>query len=38
MIPVTGLEIVANQQHLPKLVLIEANILSRPPDAGLVES
>jgi hypothetical protein len=34
--PVTGLEIV--EQHLPKLVLIEATILSRPPDAGLVES
>jgi hypothetical protein len=35
--PVTALEIVANQQHLPKLVLIEANVLSRPPDAALVE-
>jgi hypothetical protein len=34
--PVTGLEIVANQQHLPKLVLIEANVLSRPSDAALV--
>jgi hypothetical protein len=28
---------VANQQHLPKLVLTEANVLSRPPDAALVE-
>jgi hypothetical protein len=35
--PVTGLEIVANQRHLPNLVLIEANVLSRPPDAALVE-
>ncbi len=35
--PVTGLEIVANQLRLPKLVLIEANVLSRAPDAALVE-
>ena len=35
--PVTGLEIVANQRRPPGLVLIEANILSRPPDAALVE-
>src|ERR1700744_456800 len=35
--PVTGLEIVANQSRLPKLVLIEANVLSRAPDAALVE-
>jgi hypothetical protein len=35
--PVTGLEIVANQPRLPKLVLIEANVLSRAPDAALVE-
>ena len=35
--PVTGLEIVANQPRLPKLVLIETNVLSRPPDAALVE-
>jgi hypothetical protein len=35
--PVTGLEIVANRQDLPKLVLIETNVLSRPPDATLVE-
>jgi len=35
--PVTGLEIVANQPHLPRLVLIEANVLSRAPDAAVVE-
>jgi hypothetical protein len=35
--PVTALEIVVNRQHLPKLVLVEANVLSRPPDAALVE-
>ena len=35
--PVTGLEIVANQPRLPKLVLIEANGLSRAADTALVE-
>lgn len=35
--PLTGLEIVANQLRLPKLVLIEANVLSRAPDATIVE-
>jgi hypothetical protein len=35
--PVTGLEIVANQPHLPRIVLVEANVLSRPADAALVE-
>jgi hypothetical protein len=35
--PVTGLEIVANQPRLPKIVLVEVNVLSRPPDAALVE-
>ena len=35
--PVTGLEIVANQPRLPRLVLIEANVLSRAPDAALIE-
>ena len=35
--PVTGLEIVVNQPRLPKLVLIEANVLSRAPDAAVVE-
>jgi hypothetical protein len=34
--PVTGLEIVANQPRLPKLILVEANILSRPTDTALV--
>jgi hypothetical protein len=35
--PVTGLEIVANQPRLPRVVLIETNVLSRPPDAAVVE-
>jgi hypothetical protein len=35
--PVTGLEIVENQPRLPRLVLVEANVLSRPVDAALVE-
>jgi hypothetical protein len=35
--PVTGLEIVANQPRLPGLILVEANILSRPIDTALVE-
>jgi len=35
--PVTGLEIVANQPRLPRLVLVEANVLSRPADTALVE-
>jgi hypothetical protein len=35
--PVTGLEIVVNQPRLPKIVLVEVNVLSRPPDAALVE-
>jgi hypothetical protein len=35
--PVTGLEIVANQRRLPRIVLVEANILSRSTDAALVE-
>ena len=35
--PVTGLEIVANQPRLPGLILVEANVLSRPADAALVE-
>ncbi|MBR0825440.1 hypothetical protein JQ596_07820 [Bradyrhizobium manausense] len=33
---VTGLEIVAKQTHLPKIVLIEANVLSRPADDALI--
>lgn len=35
--PVTGLAIVAAQKELPKLTLIEANILSRGIDAAMVE-
>lgn len=35
--PVTGFEIVANQAHLPKLILVEMNILSRTTDMALVE-
>jgi hypothetical protein len=35
--PVTGLEIVANQPKLPRIILVEANILARPVDATLVE-
>src|ERR1700733_6081990 len=34
--PVTGLEIVANQPRLPRVVLVEANVLSRSTDAALV--
>ena len=34
---VTGLEIVSNQPRLPQVILIEANVLSRPTDAALVE-
>lgn len=35
--PVTGLEVVANQPRLPGIVLVEANLLSRPTDTALVE-
>lgn len=35
--PVTSLEIVAKQKQLPKHVLIETNVLSRPVDRALVE-
>ena len=35
--PVTGLEIVAKQHSLPKIVLIETNVLSRSVDSALVE-
>lgn len=34
--PVTGLEIVANQPRLPKIILVETNVLSRPTDDVLV--
>jgi hypothetical protein len=35
--PVTSLEIVAKQRRLPKLILIETNVLSRSVDSTLVE-
>jgi hypothetical protein len=35
--PVTGLEVVANQPRLPKIVLAEVNVLSRATDTALVE-
>jgi hypothetical protein len=35
--PVTGLEIVANQPRLPRIILVEANVLSRATDTALVE-
>ena len=35
--PVTGLQIVANQPQLPRVILVEANVLSRPPDGALIE-
>jgi hypothetical protein len=34
--PVTGLEIVANQPRIPKIILVETNILSRATDSALV--
>ena len=35
--PITGLEIIANQPRLPGLILVEANVLTRPADTALVE-
>ncbi|MCA6107650.1 hypothetical protein [Bradyrhizobium cenepequi] len=35
--PVTALEILASQRQLPKLIVVEINILSRAPDAELVK-
>jgi hypothetical protein len=35
--PLTGLEIVTNQPRVPRLILVEANILSRSTDTALVE-
>jgi hypothetical protein len=35
--PVTALEIIAGQRQLPKLIIVETNILSRTPDAELVK-
>src|SRR5205085_3793238 len=34
--PVTGMEIVADQTRLPKIILVETNVLSRPVDTALV--
>jgi hypothetical protein len=34
--PVTGLEIIANRPRLPKVILVEANVLSRSTDVALV--
>jgi hypothetical protein len=35
--PLTGLEIVASQSRLPKIILVEANVLSRATDMVLVK-
>lgn len=35
--PVTGLEVVANQPRLPKVILVETNVLSRRTDAEIVD-
>jgi hypothetical protein len=35
--PLTGLEIIARQTQLPRVVLVETNILSRPADDALVD-
>lgn len=35
--PVTGLEIVGNQPQLPGIILVEANVLTRPTDTALVD-
>ena len=35
--PLTGLEIVATRASLPKIILIETNILSRAPDSALID-
>ncbi|MET4389365.1 hypothetical protein ABIB73_005136 [Bradyrhizobium sp. F1.4.3] len=35
--PVTGLEILARQKSLPKIILIETNVFSREADATLIE-
>ena len=35
--PVTGLGVVARQKSLPRIVLIETNVLTRPPDDALIE-
>src|SRR5665213_2048727 len=33
--PVTGLEVVASQPRLPKIILVETNVLSRTTDVAL---
>lgn len=35
--PVTSLEILAERRSLPKLILIETNVLTRTPDTALIE-
>ena len=35
--PLTGLEIVANRSRIPRIVLVETNVLSRSVDTSLVE-
>ena len=35
--PLTGLAIVANRSKIPRIVLVETNVLSRSVDTGLVE-
>jgi hypothetical protein len=35
--PVTGLEVVENQSRLPKIILVEVNVLSRAADTAVVE-
>src|SRR6185437_5070227 len=35
--PITGLEIIVNQPRLPGLMLVGANVLTRPADTALVE-
>jgi hypothetical protein len=34
--PVTGMEIVARQQRIPKIILVETNILSRATDSAML--
>ena len=35
--PLTGLEIIAHQSQLPKIILVETNVLSRPADDVVLE-
>jgi len=34
--PITGLEVVLAQPRLPKVVLVETNVMSRPPDDAVI--